>query len=882
MRMGLMRFGVRGCRGLPQPGAGAARLRSCAHARRRRPPLPPPLPPRAARRVCGSDERPGQLICCESCPAVYHAACAGLEELPGSEWFCPECSKALTLENVERLLDVRVIGAEEAAAAASAAEAEAALKAAAEAAAGGGDGAAPPPLPRHARGGAAKALVPQDGPKEYYVKWKERSYLHCSWVPAEMFERAIRLGLVYMRTRLRKFHGERDAAAAAFAAMAAEDEESGATPAPFVDEGLKHGVHPAWLQARGGRGRAGVERGALLGAGQRRQSQKKAAVALGLRLPSRMFPTHQPNPHPPANQCQVDRVLAERPATGELPPRGAPALGIKKGSFSNLLSSIAAAAKAAKAGGGGGDDEDGDEAGGGGGGGGGGGVEYLVKWKDLDHGSATWERAEVRRWGPGPCAAGHGLGSALIRPLNAGAGLARHRSSSLIASNAAPPLYPQPLLPPKRTFPSSRRPSTASRGAPPSSRPRGSRPPPPRRRAPRRAPPPRRAATTTTAAAARAATGSAGAARASSRRRRAGSRAASCTPTSWRASTGCTTAACTRWVPRAGGAMRGRGAGVWVRVGTRGRRAAPLPAGGPQPPHQLPPGTLACDPKPHPTPTPPHPTPPHPPARERHPGRRDGPRQDHPDDLLPHRAARGGGGGCQGRGRGANRGGGACARCCNQCLAGLLATRAAAERWPPRALPSPPARAPARRRGCRCRTWWSSRCPRCATGSASSRRGRRSSTWSCWRATRSRARWGSAGFRFGLVSFGLVWSRWAAFCQQWPGAVREAAAPRACASRQRRKAWAVAKNGRAPTPPRLKPRAPRSRWTPSSTPAPTKPSPRLTPSAAGAAGAAGRRCVGFGLPWGQRACGQEDRAHSQQSAACPCAAPQPSPPPQVV
>jgi chromodomain-helicase-DNA-binding protein 4 len=193
--------------------------------------------------VCGTDERPSQLVCCESCPAVYHVACAGLGALPAGEWFCSDCTKALTLENVERILDVRVIGAEEAAAAASAAEAEAALRAAAEAAAGG-DGAAAAPLPRQR---AAAAAAPADGPKEYYIKWKERSYLHCSWVAADMFERAIRLGLVYMRTRLRKFHGERDAAAAALAAMAAEDED-GATGMPIVDEGLIHGVHPAWLQ----------------------------------------------------------------------------------------------------------------------------------------------------------------------------------------------------------------------------------------------------------------------------------------------------------------------------------------------------------------------------------------------------------------------------------------------------------------------------------------------------------------------------------------------------------------------------------------------------------------------------------------------------------
>ena len=269
------------------------------------------------------------MVCCESCPAAYHVECAGLPGLPACDWFCPDCAKASSLDAVERILDVRLVGSDSAAAtgggagAGAGADADGAAGAAAAAAAAG----------------AALPSAAMEGPKEYYVKWKERSYMHCSWVPEGAFERAAKMGLTYMRTRLRKFHAERDAYLAAAAAARAAEEEGGGDAdgagggggGVFVDEGFINGVHPAWLQ--------------------------------------------------------VDRVLAARPA---LAAPGAPAPPPPPG---GLLDSIAAARAA------GGGAAALMAAAAGSGGGGGGGVEYLVKWKDLDHASATWERAEVGRRG---------------------------------------------------------------------------------------------------------------------------------------------------------------------------------------------------------------------------------------------------------------------------------------------------------------------------------------------------------------------------------------------------------------------------------------------------------------------------------------------------
>lgn len=38
--------------------------------------------------ICGLG---GDLVCCESCPAVYHATCIGLPEAPAGDFFCPNC-----------------------------------------------------------------------------------------------------------------------------------------------------------------------------------------------------------------------------------------------------------------------------------------------------------------------------------------------------------------------------------------------------------------------------------------------------------------------------------------------------------------------------------------------------------------------------------------------------------------------------------------------------------------------------------------------------------------------------------------------------------------------------------------------------------------------
>lgn len=48
--------------------------------------------------ICGACRRSGTLICCEYCPAAYHAECAGyrdIEHVPDGDWFCFLCSRKL-------------------------------------------------------------------------------------------------------------------------------------------------------------------------------------------------------------------------------------------------------------------------------------------------------------------------------------------------------------------------------------------------------------------------------------------------------------------------------------------------------------------------------------------------------------------------------------------------------------------------------------------------------------------------------------------------------------------------------------------------------------------------------------------------------------------
>lgn len=117
---------------------------------------------------CGQE---GELLCCDSCTSVYHLGCLDppLKAVPRGSWSCPKCVDPMA--EVDKILDcqMRAVKAE------SGGEQELAGSS--------------PPLGKH-----------------YLVKWKSRSYLHCTWLPEERLDKAAK---TYHGIRMKLSHFNR-------------------------------------------------------------------------------------------------------------------------------------------------------------------------------------------------------------------------------------------------------------------------------------------------------------------------------------------------------------------------------------------------------------------------------------------------------------------------------------------------------------------------------------------------------------------------------------------------------------------------------------------------------------------------------------------------
>uniref|UniRef100_A0A8C2WX18 Chromodomain helicase DNA binding protein 4 n=1 Tax=Cyclopterus lumpus TaxID=8103 RepID=A0A8C2WX18_CYCLU len=106
-------------------------------------------------RVCKDG---GELLCCDTCPSSYHIHCLNppLPEIPNGEWICPRCKCPHMKGKVQKLITWRW-----------------------------GEPPAPTPVPRPADL-PADASDPQPlagrREREFFVKWCNMSYWHCSWV----------------------------------------------------------------------------------------------------------------------------------------------------------------------------------------------------------------------------------------------------------------------------------------------------------------------------------------------------------------------------------------------------------------------------------------------------------------------------------------------------------------------------------------------------------------------------------------------------------------------------------------------------------------------------------------------------------------------------
>jgi len=168
--------------------------------------------------ACGSAADEQLLLCCEACPYVYHTYCLHppLDGVPPGMWYCPVCLGAEELldesEGLDRILAVRKAAANTSTAAAS-------------------DGA----------GGEQQQQQQGEQPNEFFVKWKNRSYMHCCWVSNEVMQRAAGIRVIGIAnpvaTRLRKFWREQQQAAANGDIREAEERGQ-----------LVNGINPAWTQ----------------------------------------------------------------------------------------------------------------------------------------------------------------------------------------------------------------------------------------------------------------------------------------------------------------------------------------------------------------------------------------------------------------------------------------------------------------------------------------------------------------------------------------------------------------------------------------------------------------------------------------------------------
>jgi hypothetical protein len=171
--------------------------------------------------ACSSDREPELLLCCEACPFVYHTYCLSppLSEVPAGAWYCPVCMQAEELlddvgPGLDRILAVRKAVSKQSTAAV--------------------DAAAAPGQQQQQEGEA-------EGPNEFFIKWKEHSFIHCSWISNEVMQRAANIKHIGaanpVATRLRKFW--RAQAEAAANGDMREAEERGQ---------LVNGINPAWTQ----------------------------------------------------------------------------------------------------------------------------------------------------------------------------------------------------------------------------------------------------------------------------------------------------------------------------------------------------------------------------------------------------------------------------------------------------------------------------------------------------------------------------------------------------------------------------------------------------------------------------------------------------------
>ena len=204
---------------------------SCPHCEVNGPENPEPEEEDDHMEFCRVCKEGGELLCCDSCTSSYHLKCCDppLEQVPDVNWTCPRCSVQPMSGKVEKILTWRWKEEEE--------DEEVKKKSS-----------LPEPL---AESSSQPAKISSRAEREFFIKWKDKSYWHCSWV------KEIQLDVFHPQT-YRMYLRKNDMDEPPRFDEDGDDETSGRRlkhhtkryedPLHLQERFFRYGIRPEWLQ----------------------------------------------------------------------------------------------------------------------------------------------------------------------------------------------------------------------------------------------------------------------------------------------------------------------------------------------------------------------------------------------------------------------------------------------------------------------------------------------------------------------------------------------------------------------------------------------------------------------------------------------------------
>jgi chromodomain-helicase-DNA-binding protein 4 len=169
-------------------------------------------------RVCKDG---GELLCCDQCPSAYHTFCLNppLTEVPDGDWKCPRCSAEPLLGKVSKILTWRWVEKKE-----------------------------DKDDEKKDEEQSTSRKKQQKRMREFFVKWADKSYWHCSWVSElqmDVFHPAM------YRCYCRKYDMDEppklDESIDEMDQRMKRLKEAGTDDPAFEEKFYRYGVKPEWL-----------------------------------------------------------------------------------------------------------------------------------------------------------------------------------------------------------------------------------------------------------------------------------------------------------------------------------------------------------------------------------------------------------------------------------------------------------------------------------------------------------------------------------------------------------------------------------------------------------------------------------------------------------